>query len=81
MAVLPRQQVPFTAPGDPVMIPTRANAQPAVAEYRRNADSIMAAHSIQVLTCRSRAGTPGIAAMTVVLDPTLFPTFGLPLIR
>lgn len=71
----------LAAPGDVVMIPTRANAQPAVAEYRRNADSIMEAHSIQVLTCRSRAGTPGIAAMTVFLDPTLFPTFGLPLTR
>ncbi|MDP7704599.1 MULTISPECIES: hypothetical protein [unclassified Mycobacterium] len=69
------------APGDLVMMPTHANAQPAVAEYRRNADNIMAAHSIQVLTCDSRAGTPGIAAMTVFLDPTLFAAFGLPLTR
>ncbi|MHA7651530.1 RNA polymerase subunit sigma-70 [Mycobacterium sp. ML4] len=71
----------FAAPGGVVMIPTRANAQPAVAEYRRTDDNIMAAHSIQVLTCRSRAGTPGIVAMTVFLDPTLFATFGLPLTR
>lgn len=71
----------MAAPGDLLMIPTSANAQPAVAEYRRNADNIMAAHSIQVLTCVSRAGTPGIAVMTVFLDPTLFSAFGLPLTR
>lgn len=71
----------LAAPGDMMMIRTSANAQPAVAEYRRNADNIMAAHSIQVLTCRSRAGTPGIAKMTVFLDPTLFAAFGLPLTR
>lgn len=71
----------LAAPGDLMMIRTSANAQPAVAEYRRNADNIMAAHSIQVLTCRSRAGTPGIAKMTVFLDPTLFAAFGLPLTR
>lgn len=71
----------FAKPGDVVMIPTTANAQPAVAEYRRNADNIMEAHSIQVLTCRSRAGTPGIAMMTVFLDPTLFSAFGLPATR
>ncbi|PJE08637.1 RNA polymerase subunit sigma-70 [Mycobacterium sp.] len=68
----------IAAPGDLRMVPTSANAQPAVAEYRRNADNIMQAHSIQVLTCRSRAGTPGIAVMTVFLDPTLFAAFGLP---
>ncbi len=71
----------FAVPGDVLMIPTHANAQPAVAEYRRNADNMMEAHSIQVLTCRSRAGTPGIAGMTVFLDPTLFAAFGLPLTR
>lgn len=68
----------FAPAGDVVMVPTSANAQPAVAEYRRNADNIMEAHSIQVLTCRSGAGTPGIAVMTVFLDPTLFAAFGLP---
>lgn len=65
-------------PGDVVMVPITANAQPAVAEYRRNADNIMEAHCIQVLTCRSRGGQLGIAVMTVFLDPTLFATFGLP---
>ena len=64
----------FTKAGDVVMIPTGANAQPAVAEYRRTADQVMRAHSIHVLT----AGATGIAAMTVFLDPRLFGAFGLP---
>jgi RNA polymerase sigma-70 factor (ECF subfamily) len=61
-------------PGDLVMIPTAANGQPAVAEYRRDVDGVMQAHSIHVLT----AGGGGIGALTVFLDPTLFAAFGLP---
>lgn len=64
----------FTTPGDIVMIPTAANAQPAVAEYRRAADGVMWAHSIHVIT----VGTGGVAAITVFLDPALFATFDLP---
>ncbi len=67
----------FTKAGDIAMIPTAANAQPAVAEYRRAADQVMRAHSIHVLT----TGTSGIAAITVFLDPRLFSTFGLPSTR
>ncbi|WP_082965966.1 sigma-70 family RNA polymerase sigma factor [Mycobacterium kubicae] len=59
--------------GDIVMIPTAANGQPAVAEYRRSADDVKRAHSIHVLT---KGGT-GIAAITVFLDPSLFTSFGL----
>ncbi|MDM4141802.1 MULTISPECIES: sigma-70 family RNA polymerase sigma factor [Mycobacterium] len=59
--------------GDIVMIPTAANAQPAVAEYRRSADGTMRAHSIHVLT----TGVTGVASITVFLDAGLFPTFGL----
>ncbi|OBI17166.1 RNA polymerase subunit sigma-70 [Mycobacterium sp. E2497] len=64
----------FTKAGDIAMIPTAANAQPAVAEYRRDADGAMRAHSIHVLT----AGADGIATITVFLDPGLFSTFGFP---
>ncbi|HEY0225934.1 MAG TPA: hypothetical protein VGC05_05950 [Mycobacterium sp.] len=67
----------FARAGDIVMIPTAANGQPAVAEYRRRADDVMAAHSIHLLN----AGVAGIAAMTVFLDPDLFPAFGLPASR
>jgi RNA polymerase sigma-70 factor, ECF subfamily len=64
----------FAEPGDVVFVPTAANGQPAVAEYRRTADNVMRAHSIHVLTC----GATGIARLVVFLDPALFPAFGLP---
>jgi RNA polymerase sigma-70 factor, ECF subfamily len=67
-------RVAFTEPGDMTMVPTAANGQPAVAEYRRAADGVMRAHSIHVLTC----GATGIARLVVFLDPALFPAFGLP---
>jgi RNA polymerase sigma-70 factor, ECF subfamily len=68
----------FTQPGDMVLIPTAANGQPAVAEYRRSADGVMRAHSIHVLTAGLADGAVGIAALTVFLDPALFTAFGLP---
>jgi RNA polymerase sigma-70 factor, ECF subfamily len=67
----------FTRAGDIVMIPTAANGQPAVAEYRRSSDDVMRSHSIHVLT----TGAAGIAAITVFLDPALFSAFGLPSTR
>lgn len=60
-------------PGDIAMIPTAANAQPAVAEYRAAADGVLQAHSIHVIT----PGAAGIAGITVFLDPGLFTAFGL----
>lgn len=67
----------FAKAGDVAMIPTAANAQPAVAEYRRGDDAVLRAHSIHVLT----TGAGGIATITVFLDPGLFSAFGLPPIR
>jgi RNA polymerase sigma-70 factor, ECF subfamily len=64
----------FAKPGEVVLVPTAANGQPAVAEYRRTADRVMRAHSIHVLT----PGGSGIAAITVFLDPDLFGAFDLP---
>jgi RNA polymerase sigma-70 factor, ECF subfamily len=64
----------FAPAGDVVFIPTAANGQPAVAEYRRTADGVMRAHSIHVIT----TGGAEIAGITVFLDPTLFSVFGLP---
>jgi RNA polymerase sigma-70 factor, ECF subfamily len=74
----------FTKPGDVVLIPTAANGQPAIAEYRRTADQVMRAHSIHVITVSSGSAgslgelTPRIAALTVFLDPALFAAFELP---
>jgi RNA polymerase sigma-70 factor (ECF subfamily) len=67
----------FAKAGDVAMIPTAANAQPAVAEYRRGTDGTMRAHSIHVLT----ADAAGIATITVFLDPGLFSGFGFPASR
>ena len=64
----------FGGAGDVVMVPTGANGQPAVADYRRDADGVMQAHALHVLTY----GPDGIAEITVFLDPTLFTVFGLP---
>ncbi len=64
----------FSGPGDVAMVPTTANAQPAVADYRRGPDGVLAAHALHVLTARDG----GIAAITVFLEPELFPVFGLP---
>jgi RNA polymerase sigma-70 factor (ECF subfamily) len=54
----------FTKAGDMVMIPTAANGQSAVAEYRRGADQVMRAHSLHILTTCLKTGTAGIAAIT-----------------
>jgi RNA polymerase sigma-70 factor (ECF subfamily) len=51
-----------------VLVPTAANGQPAVAEYRRAADNVMRAHSIHVVT----GDAAGIAAIVVFLVPPCF---------
>ncbi|MEV1084819.1 sigma-70 family RNA polymerase sigma factor [Streptomyces sp. NPDC050211] len=59
------------------MLPARANGQPAVAMYKREADGIYRAHSLQVLTVSDGA----VARMTVFIDPglvELFDRFGMP---
>jgi RNA polymerase sigma-70 factor (ECF subfamily) len=48
-----------------------------VADYRRDAEGLMKAHAIHVLT----PGQGGIAALTVFLEPALFPVFGMPTSR
>jgi RNA polymerase sigma-70 factor, ECF subfamily len=67
----------FAEPGDIVFVPTAANGQPAVAEYRRSDDNVLRAHSIHIIS----AGDTGIARMVVFLDPELFSVFGLPATR
>jgi RNA polymerase sigma-70 factor (ECF subfamily) len=67
----------FAEPGNVLMIPTSANGQPAVADYRRDAAGVMRAHAIHVLT----PGQGGITAITVFLEPALFAVFGMPSTR
>jgi RNA polymerase sigma-70 factor (ECF subfamily) len=64
----------FANAGDILLIPTGANGQPAVAEYRRDDDRVMRGHSIHVIT----TGAIGIEGITVFLDPKLFAVFGMP---
>lgn len=67
----------FAPPGDVLLVPTAANGQPAVAEYRRAEDAVLQAHSIHVLTTEP----DGIGAITVFLEPALFAVFGMPATR
>jgi RNA polymerase sigma-70 factor, ECF subfamily len=61
-------------PGRFILIPTAANGQPALAEYRRGHDGVPRAEAVQVLTLT--AGR--IARVVVFRDPGLFAAFGLP---
>ncbi|MDO0931958.1 sigma-70 family RNA polymerase sigma factor [Streptomyces sp. DG2A-72] len=56
------------------MLPTRANGQQAAAMYKREADGVYRAHSMQVLTVSEGA----VERMTVFIDPGLFERFGMP---
>jgi len=61
-------------PGEFLLIPTAANGQPALAEYRRGHDGVHRAAAMQVLTL-----TAGRVARIVVFhDPGLFAASGLP---
>jgi RNA polymerase sigma-70 factor (ECF subfamily) len=56
------------------MVPTRANGCPAFAAYQRDADGVLRAHAVHVLTL-----VPGaVAGVVAFLEPGLFPAFGLP---
>ena len=58
------------------LVPTRANRQPALAAYWRNADEgTYHAHAILVIAIEGEA----IAALTRFGDPALFVRFGLPM--
>ncbi|MFD0365208.1 sigma-70 family RNA polymerase sigma factor [Nocardia sp. GCM10030253] len=55
-------------------IPTAANTEPAIAYYLRDETGTYRAHSIHTFTLKKSA----IHRITVFVDPTLFPHFGLP---
>jgi len=64
----------LTEPGRIRLVPTRANGQPAVAEYVRDEDGIHRPAAIQVLDIANGQ----IAHIAVFFDKTLFALFGLP---
>ncbi|WP_406233820.1 sigma-70 family RNA polymerase sigma factor [Nocardia sp. NBC_01009] len=55
-------------------IPTAANTQPAIAYYLRDETGCYRPHSIHTFTLKDSV----IHRITVFVDPTLFPRFGLP---
>ncbi len=65
------------APGDLLMVATRANGQPAHAMYKRGADGVHRAHGLMVLTV---AGAR-IDRLTVFLDAEWVRACGLPAVR
>ena len=60
------------APGDWRMVATTANGQPAAVVYHRDADGVLRADGVVVLT----ATATGISRVTKFLDPALVVTFG-----
>jgi RNA polymerase sigma-70 factor (ECF subfamily) len=62
------------APGDWRMIATTANGQPAAAVYNRDADGVLRAHGIVVLTPTAT----GVSGVVEFHDPALVVTFGFP---
>lgn len=64
----------LTTPSALRLVPAPANGQPAFALYQRGDDGEYRAHAIHVLTI---AGAR-IARMSVFLDASMFPAFGLP---
>jgi RNA polymerase sigma-70 factor (ECF subfamily) len=67
-------QCPASGPGDMLMIPTRANGQPAFGLYMRQADGTYQAFHLQVLT----VGARGVTHVAAFFDLDLFAGFGLP---
>ena len=66
----------FATPGVMRLVPTTANGgQPALATYWRQEDGTFHADAMQVLTLRDHM----VVGITAFRDPTLFPTFGLPM--
>ncbi len=69
-----RTHCPAEQPGDQVMLPTRANGQPAFGLYMRGPDGVHRAFQLQVLSLS--AGRVGHVAC--FFDTSLFAAFGLP---
>ena len=69
-----RRNCPAQGPGDQVLVPTRANGQPAFGLYMRQPDGSYAAFQLQVLTLDGDR----VSHVRVFFDLRLFEKFGLP---
>ena len=66
-------QCPASGPGDLLLLPARANGQPAFGMYLRDGD-VYRPFNLHVLSL----GASGISHVVTFFDLNLFPTFGLP---
>ncbi|WP_214110407.1 sigma-70 family RNA polymerase sigma factor [Acrocarpospora catenulata] len=62
-------------PGDTLMVPTRANGQPAFAFYLRDDGTVHRAYAMHVLSL----GGGEVRRVSVFFSPELFESFGLPM--
>ena len=69
-----RIHCPAEEPGDQIMVPTRANGQPAFGLYMRQPDGSYTPFQLQVLTLTEA----GVRHVGCFFDLTLFERFGLP---
>ncbi|QBJ96145.1 sigma-70 family RNA polymerase sigma factor [Rhodococcus sp. ABRD24] len=74
IARLIKEKCPAQGAGDMRLLPTSANAQPALGLYMRGADGIHRPFQLHVLDVTDR----GVAHVTCFFDTGLFKTFGLP---
>jgi RNA polymerase sigma-70 factor (ECF subfamily) len=65
---------PASRPGDMLLLPTRANGQPAFGLYMRQPGGDYVAFQLHVLS----VGPAGVSHAVVFFDLSLFPKFGLP---
>jgi RNA polymerase sigma-70 factor, ECF subfamily len=68
------QHCPAERPGDQILIPVSANAQPAFGLYMKQPDGSFAAFQLQVLSL----GATGVSHVATFFDTSLFARFGLP---
>jgi RNA polymerase sigma-70 factor (ECF subfamily) len=69
-----RNHCPAERAGDQVMVPVRANGQPAFALYMRDPDGVHRAFQLQVLTVADGR----VSYVRSFFDTSLFARFGLP---
>jgi RNA polymerase sigma-70 factor, ECF subfamily len=74
IVLLTETQCPASRPGDIVMLPARANGQPAFGLYMRDDDGVHRAFQLHVLHLRG----PAVDHVVAFFDLSLFAKFGLP---
>jgi RNA polymerase sigma-70 factor, ECF subfamily len=74
IVLLTETQCPASEPGDMVLLPARANGQPAFGMYMRGDDGVHRAFQLHVVHLRG----PAVDHVVAFFDTSLFAKFGLP---